>query len=325
MVQLIDGENIQIEGNLIPNPTQVRSLGSTGSRWQSIYVGNSTVNVGQASISADDSGIAYSQNGFASPFFNVGPIISVTGAVGGWNVASSGNPADITFDLVAQQNYPVGTPGFTGGGPTGPIYSLIRRVGPTGPQGSQGSTGFAGPQGNQGNQGFTGSNGSTGPQGFQGFTGSTGLQGNQGSTGPQGPQTILNYRIPLQQQTCNNNSSAIFPTPTSINSGNYSITWTINGATGNSGLHHNGSSPQMLQAHIDMITSTNVLVEGQAGVSGIFSAVHISPSTSYRTTLTYTDNYTFLADGNWFPRLTQTNQIAWSGTFYINGVATRTN
>ena len=73
---------VQISGNLIPDPNQTWNLGSTGARWASIYVGQSSVNVGAATVSADDSGIAYTENGFATPFINVGPVIDVTGAVG---------------------------------------------------------------------------------------------------------------------------------------------------------------------------------------------------------------------------------------------------
>ena len=93
VLEVINDETIQVRGNIIPTPTQVWSLGSTGSRWQSIYVGNSTVNIGDATVSSDNDGIAYTQNGFATPFINIGPIISPNiGAIGGWNVTSSGDP-----------------------------------------------------------------------------------------------------------------------------------------------------------------------------------------------------------------------------------------
>ena len=123
MLQVIDASNIQVTGNILPTPSEIWSLGSATQRWESIYVGNASVNVGKATVSADLGGIAYTENGFATPFINVGPAIDTLGAVGGWQVFSFGDLLNPEFDLVAQQNYP-STTGSTGG-PSGPIYSLI--------------------------------------------------------------------------------------------------------------------------------------------------------------------------------------------------------
>lgn len=84
MLRVQDSSNIIVNGNFIPDPNQIWTLGTASQRWQSIYVGNATVNIGQATLASDDDGIAYTQNGFATPFINVGPKIQTTGAVGGW-------------------------------------------------------------------------------------------------------------------------------------------------------------------------------------------------------------------------------------------------
>ena len=203
---------LQVRGDIIPEPTLSRSLGSTGKRWKELFVGPGTVNVGDATIGADDDGIAYAKNGFVVPFINVGPVIGIAGTVGGWNVTSSGNLADPTFDLVAQQNYPSGSPIYPPGGVTGPIYSLIRRVGPTGPTGvgqtgptgpgtgsgatgptgetgptGLGQTGPTGPAGSGTGSGATGPTGETGPTGYTGPTGLSGIKGETGPTGVTGP------------------------------------------------------------------------------------------------------------------------------------------
>ena len=50
--------------------------------------------VGNATLGSDDSGIAYTEFGFATPFINIGPAQLTPSAVGGWKVNAIGNPSD---------------------------------------------------------------------------------------------------------------------------------------------------------------------------------------------------------------------------------------
>jgi hypothetical protein len=124
-----------LSGSLLPNPTLTYSLGSTTQRWVDMFVGPGTINVaGPAgstavgTIGTDAQSTIYTETGFATPFVNIGPAISQSGAVGGWNVTSLGTAGTTGYDLVAQQN--------TLSGLTGPVYSLIQNPGPWGATGS---------------------------------------------------------------------------------------------------------------------------------------------------------------------------------------------
>jgi hypothetical protein len=129
-----------VTGDFLPTTTNTYSLGKTGNTWKDIAIGPGTIvfegptggNI--ASIGSNSAGIVYTQNGFATPFINVGPSISpgITGTLGGWHIGPTGTPGATGFDLVAQQIVPGGT------GYTGPVYSLIN--GPQGPQGATGSS-----------------------------------------------------------------------------------------------------------------------------------------------------------------------------------------
>jgi hypothetical protein len=149
--------------SIYPTTSLTYDLGTSAERWRSLYVGPGTINIaGPAGITggtigSDDGGIVYTETGFATPFINVGPEILNYRAVGGWQVSSTGEKGGPSFDLVAQENTPTG--------PTGPVYSLIKRPGPTGRTGPTGPTGKTGP---------TGPTGKTGPTGRRGLTGPTG-------------------------------------------------------------------------------------------------------------------------------------------------------
>jgi len=136
-----DSTNVYIGGNLVPTQSNTYILGASGATWKDIYIGPGSLNIagpegftGVATIGSNLAGIAYSQNGFATPFLNVGPTISTTaplGTVGGWQIYGTGpTGSTITTDLVAQQIV------ASGQGLTGPVYSLINsKTGPTGPAG----------------------------------------------------------------------------------------------------------------------------------------------------------------------------------------------
>jgi hypothetical protein len=159
------GPNLYTNANFIPIDGNKYSLGATGASWRELFVGPGTINIEgpvgattRATIGSDLQGTAYSQFGFASPFYNVGPAIETNQAVGGWKIFSTGptgaaDPFVAPTDLVAQVNTP--------SGPTGPIYSLIfGKYGPTG------GTGFTGPTGPTGADSTV-----TGPTGSAGVNG----------------------------------------------------------------------------------------------------------------------------------------------------------
>ena len=136
----------------MPSVTNEYTLGLTGTRWKDLFVGPGTINIqgptgsNPATIGSDLSGIVYTQNGIASPYFNVGPNIGATsGAVGGWQISgvfpsSTGSTGFVyPTDLVAQVNTPSGL--------TGQKYSLLGVTGPTGHTGYTGYTGSHGPTG----------------------------------------------------------------------------------------------------------------------------------------------------------------------------------
>ena len=162
--------SVSLQGDFLPTQDAIYNLGSTGLRWGEIHVGHGTINIAGPSgssavgtIGTDANSIVYTKNGFASPFINIGPSIDPLdpGAIGGWVVGPTGTFGQDDYDLIAQQKlegqaFPAGV--------TGPIYSLIKRVGPTGDTGSTGDTGHTGHTGPQDipsafsgtNQGFTG-------------------------------------------------------------------------------------------------------------------------------------------------------------------------
>ena len=136
-VSSIVASTILMNGNFLPGSTNIFTLGSPTQRWAELYIGPSSISLGDvAKIGADSNGISYTQNGFATPFITIGPAINVpvtVGAIGGWRLGPSGILGDSEYDLTVQQVL-TGT-----GGLTGPIYSLI-----TGPQSTIAGLGSAG-------------------------------------------------------------------------------------------------------------------------------------------------------------------------------------
>ena len=181
----INSTYMDISGDFLPTVSNIFSLGTTGMRWREISIGPGSLNIGgpegftgSATIGSNLAGIAYSQFGFASPFYNIGPNINEfapLGSVGGWQVYGTGPTGQNFTDLVAQLIDP------SGNGLTGPVYSLIYNNGVTGPTGLQGFTGL---------KGDTGPTGRTGPTGPAGVTGQNGVTG---PTGPLGPAVIQGY------------------------------------------------------------------------------------------------------------------------------------
>jgi hypothetical protein len=125
------GTNIVIQGNIQPQSSNAQTLGSTGLPWKEIYMGPGTLNIigpsgANATIGSDQNGIAYAQQGFATPFINIGPSISAIndpGAIGGWVLGPTGTIGSNDYDLIAQQKLPGAA---VPAGLTGPVYSLIQ-------------------------------------------------------------------------------------------------------------------------------------------------------------------------------------------------------
>jgi hypothetical protein len=135
--------SLLLTGDLLTSAASTYNLGSAENPWGSIYGSVATLYMGPtAQFGADQNGIAYTTHGFATPFINIGPARDALdpGAIGGWEVGPTGTLGEADYDLVAQEKLPTV-------GVTGPVYSLIKRVGPTGPTGSTGPTGYTGDTG----------------------------------------------------------------------------------------------------------------------------------------------------------------------------------
>jgi len=189
--------NLSLTGDFLPSTGLTYNLGSAEKPWKSIYGSVGTLFMGTtAQFGADQNGIAYTTNGFATPFINIGPAQDVLdpGQIGGWQVGPTGTLGNADYDLVAQQK-------VVGGEVTGPVYSLIKRVGPTGPTGPSGlNSTVSGPSGPPGQNSIV--SGPTGPSGqnstVSGPTGPSGPNstvsgptGPSGPSGPTGPNSIV--------------------------------------------------------------------------------------------------------------------------------------
>jgi hypothetical protein len=150
IISLSSPNTVVVAGNIVPNTSLAYSLGTSSLRYADAFFGPGSINIAgpsnaSATIGTDSQGIIYTQSGFASPFINIGPAQLTPQAVGGWKIGPTGTQGTPGFGLVAQELQ------ANGGGPTGPIYSLINQ--PTGPTGSTGQ---------QGEPGATGINGVSG-------------------------------------------------------------------------------------------------------------------------------------------------------------------
>lgn len=170
---------ISVWGNIVPIQNYTYDLGSTNSRWNSIYakdlyVASQSIYLGDLKMSQINGQLAI-QN-----LANGGELTGIYGSTGPQGVQG---PAGGGGSGTGPQGStgPQGVQGPAGGGGSGTGLQ-----GSTGPQGPQGFQGVQGPQASQGLQGSTGPQGFQGSVGVQGFTGPQGFQGNDGPTGPQG-------------------------------------------------------------------------------------------------------------------------------------------
>lgn len=106
------GSDMTIQGDFLPYSTNTFTLGSEQLRWKDIYLGPGSINLGgidgasTATIGINLEGLAFAQNGFATPFINIGPTESLGqqfGAFGGWYVGPTGTLGEDDYDLVCIQ------------------------------------------------------------------------------------------------------------------------------------------------------------------------------------------------------------------------------
>lgn len=267
-------DRIQFSRQLDPSINNTFGLGAPDFRWKEIYMGPGTLNIGgpgevQATLGSDDSGIAYTESGFASPFLNIGPTQLTPRAVGGWQVRANGLPLEPSYDLITQQIDPVS------GIPFGPTYSLI--FSPTGPTGSTGVTGMTGPTGIPGSASNTGATGPTGPTGSTGPSGPTGAQGTNGSTGPTGPTGIPGSA---------SNTGPTGPTGIPGSASNTGAT----GPTGPTGIPGSASNTGATGATGPQGTTGPTGSQGPTGVS-MYTSYSISPVLTTSTTISSSSAY----------------------------------
>lgn len=131
---------LTVAGNILPLTDEVYNLGNTTKRFKDLYLSGNTIYLGDATITANGSGVVLPPN----------TSVSGQGELGNISVLNlDGNGSNV---LYGNGVFAAGG----GGGGNGP-------TGPTGPQGTAGAAGATGPQGTAGVAGATGPTGVAGP------------------------------------------------------------------------------------------------------------------------------------------------------------------
>jgi hypothetical protein len=134
------------------------------------------------------------------------------------------------------------------------------------------------------------------------------------------PQTA--YAMPFQSGYTTNFNQTIFTSGVTITGGySYSVVWTF----WYDSLSYSGSPPEMIQGYADLYNSSTGNIKGSANQSGYWASATISSNNMYRTTITYTDNYSISFTDTYYPIVLQSNTINWDGTTYLSAVITRTS
>jgi hypothetical protein len=168
--------NIEATGNVSPTANITYDLGSTNLRWRDIWLSNSTIYIGNATIGAV--GNTLTVNGANVLTGNAGSAFSTTGNVTGGNITTTG--------IVSATGNITGSYVFGNGSQLTGLQSFVGATGLTGATGNIGATGLTGATGNIGATGVAGTNGATGASGIQGEIGATGVAGTNGATGLTG-------------------------------------------------------------------------------------------------------------------------------------------
>ena len=107
----------------------------------------------------------------------------------------------------------------------------------------------------------------------------------------------------------------------------YAITWTF----WYDGLYQSGGGVEMIHGYSDLYSSGSVQVQGDAKTAGLWASSYVSTAgfgSSYKTTITYTDNnYVINTSDTYYPYIYQTNTMGWSGPglTYVSATISRTN
>jgi hypothetical protein len=139
------------------------------------------------------------------------------------------------------------------------------------------------------------------------------------------PQFI--FAMPFQSGNLPDNSQTQFTSGIYITGGfTYAITWTF----WYDGLYQSGGGVEMIHGYSDLYSTTYgfVQVQGAAKSTGLWASSYVSTGfgSSYKTTITYTDNnYVINTSDTYYPYIYQTNTMGWSGTTYVSATISRTN
>ena len=134
--------------------------------------------------------------------------------------------------------------------------------------------------------------------------------------------------MPFQFGNLTDNSQTQFTSGIYITGGfTYAITWTF----WYDGLYQSAGGVEMIHGYSDLYSNTYsfVQVQGDAKTAGLWASSYVSTAgfgSSYKTTITYTDNnYVINTSDTYYPYIYQTNTMGWSGTTYVSATISRTN
>ena len=290
-----------VTGDLIPDINEQYDLGSSTNRFRDLYLSGNTLNIGNASLSAN------SENGINLPAAS-----QIDGApIGGLRFAGSVSTAnnlptsgvkggetyianDTRIGYIAKQDDPSDLSHWTNLGEIRGPQGLM------GDKGQKGEIGDKGPKGNKGNMG-----GQTGPRGPMGpageTTGPTGAKGEIGFTGPGGfvntnNDTIFQGKLQVTQDVSFNNDLQILGTLTINGFEDDGVTKNPNGALivkGDASFNNNVSANNVIANSITTpsLTVTGLNISNQittADISfndGSFNNLHIKKDLTVGTSL----------------------------------------
>ena len=209
------GGTTYLTGDLLPTANNTINIGSSSSRFGTLYLAANTIDLGGTTITTAATGelVFTTQAGNVSLSANTINFLSSIA-----NTSTNQGDLSVTGNLSVDRLYVnsyfyangssfsggvgytgsrgtqgiQGTAGYTGSSGLGYTGS----AGYTGSQGTQGSsctTGYTGSAGSMGSAGYTGSTGSSGTTGYTGSAGSNGTTGYTGSAGTQGSSGTTGY------------------------------------------------------------------------------------------------------------------------------------
>ena len=138
------------------------------------------------------------------------------------------------------------------------------------------------------------------------------------------PQFI--FAMPFQSGNVADSSQTLFNSGIYITGGfTYAITWTF----WYDGLYQSEGGVEMIHGYSDLYSNSYGSVQGAAKSAGLWASSYVSTArsgSSYKTTITYTDNnYVINTSDTYYPNVFQTNTLGWGGTTYVSATISRTN